>query len=86
MSCGKCQEGVERGVEKEGTHLKEWMSSDDIQKTFQTFSSTLDDFIRETVGENFAWKRWNVDAWGLSFQEVTEGFKIRVTAADDGMT
>jgi hypothetical protein len=59
------------------------MASDDAQKPLQTFPSCLYNFIRESVGENLAWKRRDVHSSGLMLENVTESFEIRVAPANN---
>lgn len=62
------------------------MTSHNGQKPLQPLSSTLDDFVREAVSKDFAWKRWNINAGGFMLEDITKGLKIGVAATDDGMT
>jgi hypothetical protein len=62
------------------------MTSNDTQKSLQTFPSALNDFIREPVGEDFARERRDIDARGFTLKYVAESFKVRVPPADEGVT
>jgi hypothetical protein len=61
------------------------MPCNNAQKTFQTFSTTFDDFVRETIGKDFAGERWDVDSSRFTLEDVAEGFKVGVTSANQGM-
>lgn len=68
------------------THLEQWVASDHAQEPLETFSSSLDDFVREAVGEHLARKRRDVDASGFTLEDVPEGFKVGISSANQGMT
>lgn len=65
------------------TYLKQGMTSDDSQEPLQALSPSFDNLVGEPVGEDFAGERRDVDACGFAFENVTEGFEIRVAAADE---
>lgn len=76
----------EHAVERLKTYLKQRMTGDYAQEPLETLSPGLDDFVREAVGEYLARKRRNVHAGGFTLKDVTEGFKVGVTSANQGMT
>jgi len=57
------------------------MSCDNTQESLETFSSALDNLIREAVCEDFARERRDVDPRGLVLEDISEGFKIGVAPA-----
>ena len=66
-------------------YLQQGMPGDDSQKPLQTLSPGLDNLVGEPVRENLSWQWRNVDSRGLSFEDISEGFKIGVTPANDRM-
>ena len=61
------------------------MSGNNRQKTLQPLPPSLDDFVGEPVGEDLAGERRDIDSCGFAFENVPEGFEIRVTATDEGV-
>ena len=61
------------------------MSSDDSQEPLQTLTSGFNDLIGESVGEDLSGERRDVDSCKFAFENVPEGFEIRVSSADDGV-
>jgi hypothetical protein len=61
------------------------MPSDDGQKAFQTLSPSLDNLIGEPVREDLSWQWRDVDSRRLSFEDISKGFEIGITPANDGM-
>lgn len=62
------------------------MAGYNCQEAFKTFPPSLDNLIREPVGEHLARKRRDVHAGRLAFQDIAECLKIRVTPAHNGVT
>jgi hypothetical protein len=62
------------------THLKKGMTSNDRQESLQAFSSCLDNFVREPIGEYLARKRRDIHPSRFALENVAEGFKIRVSS------
>ena len=58
------------------------MSGNDSKETFKALSTSVDDLVRETVREDFAGEWRDVDAGGLAFEDVTEGFEVAVASSD----
>ena len=61
------------------------MPCNDSQKPLKTLSSSFDNFIRETIGENFSWERRDINSCWFSFEDISESFKVRVATSDDGV-
>lgn len=61
------------------------MTGNDAQEPLQPLPPALNDLIRKAIREYLSGKRGDIDAGGLVFEDVAEGFKVRVTAADEGM-
>ena len=66
-------------------HLKKRMSRDDSQEPLESFTSSINDLIREPIREDFSGERRDVDSCRFAFENVPEGFEIRVTATDEGV-
>ena len=64
------------------TYLKQRMSSNDSQETFQSFSSGLYDFVGEAVGEDLAGELWDVDASCLTLEGVAKCLEVGVASSD----
>ena len=61
------------------------MSSDDSQEPLQALTSGFNDLVGESVGEDLSGERRDVDSCRFAFENVPEGFEIRVTATDEGV-
>ena len=61
------------------------MAGDDGEEALKALAATLDDLVGEAVCEDFAGERGDVDAGGLALEEIAEGLKVGVAAADDGV-
>ena len=59
------------------------MARHDRQEPLETLASTLNDLVRESVRENLARERRNVDPGGLALEDVAERLEIRVPPADN---
>ena len=53
-----------------------------LQESLQALTTLLNDFIGKAVGEDLSREWRDIDAGGLSLQDVPEPFKVRVAAAD----
>ena len=58
------------------------MASNDCQEPLQPFSPSFNNLFRETVGEDFPRKGWNVYSRRFTLENITECFKIRITATN----
>ena len=65
------------------THLQQRVSSDVGQELLEAESPRLDDFVRETVREDLAGERWDVDAHGLALEQVAEGLEVGVASSHE---
>jgi len=61
------------------------MTRNDTQEPLQPLPPTLNDLIGEAIREYLSGERGDVDSGGLVLEDVAEGFKVRVTSADEGM-
>ena len=61
------------------------MARDDGEEALEALAAALDDLVREAVGEDLAWQGRDVDTGGLAFEDVAEGFEVRVPSTNDGV-
>jgi hypothetical protein len=66
-------------------NLQKRMTSNDTEEPFKPFSSRLNDFVRESISENFAREGRDIDPCRLVFKNVTECLEIRVAPANNRM-
>jgi hypothetical protein len=67
---------TEERTEKEKKYLKERMAGNDTQKSFQAFSSALNDLVGKPVREHLAWQRGDVYTSGFALKNITECLEI----------
>ena len=61
------------------------MSSDNTQESLQAFTPCLNDLIGEAVRKHLPRKKGDVDTSGFTFQDITESFKVTVSATNAGV-
>jgi hypothetical protein len=57
-------------------YLEERVPRNDAEEALEALASGLDDLVGETVGEDFAGERGDVDSRRLALQDIAEGFKV----------
>lgn len=62
------------------------MSRNNAEEALETFSSGLDDLVREAVREYLAWERRNVHPGGLVLENIAERLKVGVAPAHERVT
>jgi len=62
------------------------MPRNDTQEPLQPFPPPFDNFVREPVRKYFARERRDVDSCGFALEYVAEGFEVRVSPSDEGVT
>jgi hypothetical protein len=62
------------------------MPRNDTQEPLQPFPPPFNNFVREPVREYFARERRDVDSCGFALEYVAEGFEVRVSPSDEGVT
>jgi hypothetical protein len=52
----------------------------DAKEALKALAPSLNDLVGEAVGEDLAGKRGYVDPCRLAFEDIAEGFKVRVAS------
>lgn len=60
------------------THLEERVASDDSEEPLEALTTSLNDFVRETIRKYFSRERRDVYACRLAFKDVTERLKVAI--------
>ena len=63
------------------TNLEERVPSHNSEETLEALAAGLNNFVRETIGEDLSRKRGNIYASRFPFQDIAEGFKVAITAS-----
>lgn len=73
---------MHKGAEDFGSCLKEWMTSNDLQKPLERFPSAFDYLVRESSTEDLARQKRNINPGTFPLQNLSEGFEISISSSD----